>query len=226
MARLPTPPGRFRWSAPGIGAIAAMVFLAAQLAGLGDWPAALLAVLGGAAADRRLARGRARRYRRRAVRRQRPRAQARDHARQPARHLRGPRAGAERRAARGGAGADRRARSLPGLALVAAHAGSRALLAAGDVGDAAGARRRARRRSRPATPPRCGRRGGADRARDRARRRWGRCTDSSRSAAAAAGRGAAAALARRRIGGYTGDILGAFQQIGEIVMLLAAVGGR
>lgn len=33
---------------------------------------------------------------------------------------------------------------------------------------------------------------------------------------------AAAALARRQIGGYTGDVLGAFQQIGEIVMLLAA----
>ena len=32
----------------------------------------------------------------------------------------------------------------------------------------------------------------------------------------------AAALARRQIGGYTGDVLGAFQQIGEIVMLLAA----
>jgi adenosylcobinamide-GDP ribazoletransferase len=29
-------------------------------------------------------------------------------------------------------------------------------------------------------------------------------------------------LARRRIGGYTGDVLGAFQQIGEIVMLLTA----
>jgi adenosylcobinamide-GDP ribazoletransferase len=33
---------------------------------------------------------------------------------------------------------------------------------------------------------------------------------------------AAAVLARRQIGGYTGDVLGAFQQIGEIVMLLAA----
>jgi adenosylcobinamide-GDP ribazoletransferase len=33
---------------------------------------------------------------------------------------------------------------------------------------------------------------------------------------------AAAALARRQIGGYTGDTLGAIQQIGEIVMLLAA----
>jgi adenosylcobinamide-GDP ribazoletransferase len=29
-------------------------------------------------------------------------------------------------------------------------------------------------------------------------------------------------FARRQIGGYTGDVLGAFQQIGEIVMLLAA----
>ena len=33
---------------------------------------------------------------------------------------------------------------------------------------------------------------------------------------------AAAVLARRQVGGYTGDVLGFFQQIGEIVMLLAA----
>ena len=33
---------------------------------------------------------------------------------------------------------------------------------------------------------------------------------------------ASGVLAHRRIGGYTGDILGAFQQIGEIVMLLTA----
>jgi adenosylcobinamide-GDP ribazoletransferase len=33
---------------------------------------------------------------------------------------------------------------------------------------------------------------------------------------------AAAVLARRQIGGYTGDVLGAFQQVGEIVMLLVA----
>jgi adenosylcobinamide-GDP ribazoletransferase len=33
---------------------------------------------------------------------------------------------------------------------------------------------------------------------------------------------AMAGLARRQIGGYTGDVLGALQQIGEIVMLLAA----
>ena len=31
-----------------------------------------------------------------------------------------------------------------------------------------------------------------------------------------------AELARRQIGGYTGDVLGAFQQVGEIVILLAA----
>ena len=33
---------------------------------------------------------------------------------------------------------------------------------------------------------------------------------------------AAVELARRQIGGYTGDVLGAFQQVGEIVILLAA----
>jgi adenosylcobinamide-GDP ribazoletransferase len=33
-------------------------------------------------------------------------------------------------------------------------------------------------------------------------------------------------LARRQIGGYTGDVLGAFQQTGEIVMLLVAAAAR
>lgn len=37
---------------------------------------------------------------------------------------------------------------------------------------------------------------------------------------------AAAAFARRRIGGYTGDVLGALQQLGEITFLLAAVALR
>jgi adenosylcobinamide-GDP ribazoletransferase len=32
----------------------------------------------------------------------------------------------------------------------------------------------------------------------------------------------AAILAQRQIGGYTGDVLGFFQQIGEIVILLVA----
>lgn len=36
----------------------------------------------------------------------------------------------------------------------------------------------------------------------------------------------AAMLARRQIGGYTGDVLGAFQQTGEIVMLLAAAAAK
>jgi adenosylcobinamide-GDP ribazoletransferase len=39
---------------------------------------------------------------------------------------------------------------------------------------------------------------------------------------AAAAMAALALLARRRLGGYTGDVLGAAQQTGEIVMLLAA----
>jgi len=39
---------------------------------------------------------------------------------------------------------------------------------------------------------------------------------------AAAAVAAAAVLARRQIGGYTGDVLGAFQQVAEIVILLVA----
>jgi adenosylcobinamide-GDP ribazoletransferase len=41
--------------------------------------------------------------------------------------------------------------------------------------------------------------------------------------AAAIGMVAVGALARRQLGGYTGDVLGAAQQIGEIILLLAAV---
>jgi len=41
--------------------------------------------------------------------------------------------------------------------------------------------------------------------------------------AAAVGMVAVGALARRQLGGYTGDVLGAAQQIGEIILLLAAV---
>jgi adenosylcobinamide-GDP ribazoletransferase len=41
--------------------------------------------------------------------------------------------------------------------------------------------------------------------------------------AAALGMVAVGALARRQLGGYTGDVLGAAQQVGEIVLLLAAV---
>jgi adenosylcobinamide-GDP ribazoletransferase len=41
--------------------------------------------------------------------------------------------------------------------------------------------------------------------------------------AAAIGMVAVGALARRQIGGYTGDVLGAAQQVGEIILLLTAV---
>jgi adenosylcobinamide-GDP ribazoletransferase len=41
--------------------------------------------------------------------------------------------------------------------------------------------------------------------------------------AAAIGMVAVGALARRQLGGYTGDVLGAAQQVGEIILLLAAV---
>ncbi len=41
-------------------------------------------------------------------------------------------------------------------------------------------------------------------------------------AATAVAVAATAVLAQRQIGGYTGDVLGAFQQVGEIVMLLVA----
>jgi adenosylcobinamide-GDP ribazoletransferase len=41
-------------------------------------------------------------------------------------------------------------------------------------------------------------------------------------AAACIGMALLAALARRQIGGYTGDVLGAVEQGGEIIMLLAA----
>jgi adenosylcobinamide-GDP ribazoletransferase len=39
---------------------------------------------------------------------------------------------------------------------------------------------------------------------------------------AAAAMASLAGLAQRQIGGYTGDVLGAAQQIGEIAMLLTA----
>jgi len=52
------------------------------------------------------------------------------------------------------------------------------------------------------------------------------CLGPARGAAALALAGAgvvlAAMLARRQIGGYTGDVLGFFQQIGEVAMLLVA----
>jgi len=106
------------------------------------------------------------------------------------------------------------------LALIAAHAGSRALLApamralsparADGLGAAAGTP------SRPRTAVALA--GGTAIALG--------CLGPTQGAAALAlaalAVAAAAALARRQIGGYTGDVLGAFQQVGEIVMLLVA----
>ena len=68
----PMRPGPFRWSAPVSARSPLSRLLAAELLGLGDGPAALLAVLAGVLRDRSVARGRSRRQRRRDFRRRRP----------------------------------------------------------------------------------------------------------------------------------------------------------
>jgi adenosylcobinamide-GDP ribazoletransferase len=230
-AALPAAPERLlaeaAWAFPlvgaGIGAVAAFVFFAAQLIGLGDWPAALLAVtaglvltgalhedgladsadglFGGADRERRLAIMRDSRHGTFAVL-----------------------ALVLSVALRAAALAQLGEVVFAGLALVAAHAGSRALLPVAmwvlpparedGLGAAAG-------RPRPAAVV------------------VGLLIALAIGAAAlgplhgivALGCAAAAAamvtvVAQRRIGGYTGDILGAVQQIGEIVILLAAAALR
>ena len=106
------------------------------------------------------------------------------------------------------------------LALIAAHAASRAALPAAMIG------------LTPARPDGLGARAGTPRAGGAI----AAALIGSAIALAALGpvRGAIAlcltgvivfalaGLARRQIGGYTGDVLGAFQQVGEIVILLAA----
>lgn len=211
------------WAFPlvgaGIGVVAALTFLAAQLIGLGDWPSALLALLsgmlltgalhedgladaadglfGGSDLDRRLA------------------------------IMRDSRVGAFAVLAllmsvglRGAALAQIGEVVSAGLALIAAHAGSRGLL-----GAAMWAMRPAR-----------GDGLGADAGRPSAAAAaiavlvalaiCGAALGPARGAvallAAAAAVAAAGTTAKRRIGGYTGDVLGAFQQIGEIVILLTA----
>ena len=107
-----------------------------------------------------------------------------------------------------------------GLALIAAHAASRAALPAAMMG------------LTPARPDGLGATAGTPRARGAI----AAALIGAPIALAALGpvRGAVALclagvtvfllaeLARRHIGGYTGDVLGAFQQVGEIVILLAA----
>jgi adenosylcobinamide-GDP ribazoletransferase len=212
------------WAFPlvgaGVGAVAGIVFLAAELIGLGDGPAALLAVLAGLvvtgalhedgladAADGLLGGGD--RERRLAIMRD-------------SRHGTfavlalvmsvGLRAGALARIGEP---------VFAGLALVAAHAGSRALLApalwglspARDDGLGAGA-------GRP--PPRvvvCA----LAIALAIILTALGPFAGVIALGIAAGLVAAAAAFARQSIGGYTGDVLGALQQLGEIAILLAAV---
>lgn len=215
------------WAFPlvgaGIGAVAAFVFLFAQLTGLGDWPAALLAVaagllvtgalhedgladaadglFGGADRDRRLAIMRDSRHGTFAV-------------------LALVLSVALRAAALAQIGDV----VLAGLALVAAHAGSRGLLPvvllalapARDDGLGASCDR-----PRPAVVI-----AAVLIALAIAAAALGPAHGLGAFGLAAAAMAGAAAVAQRRIGGYTGDVLGAVQQIGEIVMLLAAAALR
>ena len=211
------------WAFPlvgaGIGAAAAFAFLLAQLVGLGDWLAALLAVLTGIAltgalhedglgdAADGLIGGR-----------------DRDHALAVMRDSRLGTFGVLaivasvllRSAALVGIGDAVHA----GLGLIAAHAASRAVLPIA---------------MRTMTPARADGLG-VEAGRPSASVATAAMTIGVLISLAALGPirgaialGAASAavfasgmLARRRIGGYTGDVLGAFQQIGEIVVLLTA----
>jgi adenosylcobinamide-GDP ribazoletransferase len=211
------------WAFPlvgaGVGAIAAFVFLVAELLGLGDAPAALLAVLAsvcltGALHEDGLADsadgifGGSDRQSRLVIMRD-------------SRHgTFGVVAIVISVALRAAALAQTGEAVYAGLALIAAHAASRALLPA----------------AMWALPP--ARDDGL--AAEAGRPRWavaaaavaigilialaalGPWLGLVAFAVSAAAVMVAGVLARRRIGGYTGDVLGAFQQIAEIAMLLAA----
>jgi adenosylcobinamide-GDP ribazoletransferase len=211
------------WAFPlvgaGVGGVAALTFLAAWLPGLGDGPAALIAVLASAALTGALHEdgladaadglfGGPDRERRLAI-------------------MRDSRHGTFgvlalvvgvllRAAALARLGDPLHA----GLALVAAHALSRALLPvtmralkparADGLGAGAGTPSRAQAAVAAAL-------GGGI-----ALTALGPLRGLLAVIAAGAAVAAAARLAQSRIGGYTGDVLGAFQQIGEIVILLGA----
>ncbi len=211
------------WAFPlvgaGVGAVAAFAFLLAQVLGLGDWPAALSAVLAGLAltgalhedgladtADGVLG------------------GRDREHALAVMRDSRHGTFGVLaivlsvllRAAALAGIGEAIHA----GLALIAAHAASRAALPV------------AMRVLAPARADGLGVAAG----RPSATLAITALATGVLITLAALGPGhgaialgvagaavfASGVLAQRRIGGYTGDVLGAFQQIGEIVMLLVA----
>jgi adenosylcobinamide-GDP ribazoletransferase len=211
------------WAFPlvgaGIGVIAAVVFAAAEAVGIGAWPAALLAVLASVAltgalhedgladtADGFGAAG--------------DRAAALAILRDSHHGTYGILAIAFSVLLRAAAVAEIGDPLNAALALVAAHAASRGLIPAAmrllpparadGLGAAAG------------TPPRAvaGIAGGIAVAILLVG--LGPSTGLVALAAAAAAVFAAVRLARRRIGGYTGDVLGAFEQIGEIAILLAA----
>lgn len=215
------------WAFPlvgaGIGGVAAVAFVVAQLAGLGDLPAALLAVLAGLlltgalhedgladAADGLF--GGDDRERRLTI--------MRDSRHGTFAVLALVLSVGLRAAALAEIGEVVRA----GLALVAAHAASRALLAPALFG----------------LPPARADGLGANAGRPSAAATAAALAIAFAIAAAALGPlhaavgcgfaaaavVAAGAFARRRIGGQTGDVLGALQQVGEIAMLLAAAALR
>jgi adenosylcobinamide-GDP ribazoletransferase len=215
------------WAFPlagaGIGAVVAFAFLTAQLIRLGDLPSALLAVLVGLfltgalhedgladSADGIFGGGN--------------RTQRLEIMRDSRHGTFAVLALVLSVALRAGALAQIGEVLFAGLALVAAHAGSRALLPA-----AMWALKTARANGL-----------GADAGRPRPLRVIAGLVIALIIAAAALGplRGiiamavaslavaAAAVMAQRRIGGYTGDVLGALQQIGEIAILFAALALR
>jgi adenosylcobinamide-GDP ribazoletransferase len=231
LTRVPVgPPARVDWQlansawafplvGAGIGAVAAVMFLAAQLIGLGDGPSALLAVLAGllltgaihedglADALDGLLGGQDREHKLAIMR----------DARHGTYGMLGIVLSVTLRAA---ALAQIGEAVFAGLALVAAHAVSRAMLPAAmwalpparqdGLGAAAGTPSPAAVISAAAIAIAIG------------LTSLGPLRGVSALALASAAVFAAAALARRQIGGYTGDVLGAFQQIAEIVILLAA----
>ncbi len=211
------------WAFPlvgaGIGAIAAFAFLVAELLGLGDGPAALLAVLAGVCVTGALHEdgladsadgifGGADRSSRLAIMRD-------------SRHgTFGVVAIVLSVALRAAALAQAGEAIYAGLALIAAHAASRALLPVAMWAlTPARADGLAVEAGRPRSVPAIAAVAIGVVVALAALGPWLGLIAFVVSAVAVA---AAGMLARRRIGGYTGDVLGGFQQIAEIAMLLAA----
>ncbi len=215
------------WAFPlvgaGIGAVAALVYLAGQLVRLGDWPSALLAVLagmlltgalhedgladaadgifGGRDRDRRLAIMRDSRHGTFAVL-----------------------ALVLSVGLRAAALAQIGQAVFAGLALIAAHTASRALLpAAMWLMPSARAQGLGAEAGRP-LPARIG--AGLLIALAIAAAALGPVTGLLAVTVAAAAATLAGRLAQQRVGGYTGDVLGALQQCAEIAILLTAVASR